>query len=153
MIHNTKSLFTILPDRPLQPPECVSQKDFKLAWCFITTRKHLPQAKKKTSCFLPFFSKTASWCHLIKWGGWAIQSKVTYIGIRPKYYKMGLFLKYGFQEKVSYWCRCSIFLSPTFVEIKKCFTKMLLYFNFKIFRIFFSWKKTDKSDLCNVSML
>ena len=55
-------------------------------------------------------------------------------------------LKYGSQEKVSFWCRCSIFLSPTFVEIKKSFTKMLLSFNFKNFRIFFSWKKTDKSE-------
>ena len=55
-------------------------------------------------------------------------------------------LKYGSQEKNSFWCRCSIFLSLTFVEIKKSFTKMLLSFNFKNFRIFFSWKKTDKSE-------
>ena len=57
-----------------------------------------------------------------------------------------LVLKYGSQEKVSFWCRCSIFLSPTFVEIKKSFTKMLLSLNFNNFRIFFSWKKTDKSE-------
>ena len=55
-------------------------------------------------------------------------------------------LKYGSQEKVSFWSRSSIFLSPAFVEIKKSFTKMLLSFNFKNFRIFFSWKKTDKSE-------
>ena len=46
-------------------------------------------------------------------------------------------LKYGSQEKVSFWCRCSIFSSLTFVEIKKSFTKMFLSFNFKNFRIFF----------------
>ena len=121
-------------------------KRFQISLMLYYNTKTFATGKEKTSCFLPFFSKTASWCHLIKWGGWAIQSKVTYIGIRPKYYKMGLFLKYGFQEKVSYWCRCSIFLSPTFVEIKKSFTKMLLSFNFKNFKIFFSWKKTDKSE-------
>ena len=60
--------------------------------------------------------------------------------------QMTLLLKYGSQEKVSFWCRCSIFLSPTFVEIKKSFTKMLLSFNFKNFRIFYSWKKTDKNE-------
>ena len=46
-------------------------------------------------------------------------------------------LKYVSQEKVSFWCRCSIFLSLTFVEIRKSFKKMLLSFNFKNFRIFF----------------
>ena len=55
-------------------------------------------------------------------------------------------LKYGFQERGSFLYRCSRLLSPTFVEIKKSFTKMLLSFNSKNFRIFFSWNKTDKSE-------
>ena len=43
-------------------------------------------------------------------------------------------------------CKCSIILGPTFVEIKKSFTKTLLNSNSKNFRIFFYWKKTDKSE-------
>ena len=47
-------------------------------------------------------------------------------------------LKYGFQEKISLCCRCSSFLSLTFVEIKKSFTEMLLSINYKNFwNIFF----------------
>ena len=55
------------------------------------------------------------------------------------------YLKYGSQEKISFCCKCSSFLSLTFVEIKKSFTKMLLSINYLNFKIFFSWKKTDKS--------
>ena len=54
-------------------------------------------------------------------------------------------LKYGSQEKISFCCRCSSFLSLTFVEIKKSFTEMLLSINYRNFEIFFSWKKTDIS--------
>ena len=54
-------------------------------------------------------------------------------------------LKYGSQEKNSFCCRCSSFLSLTFVEIKKSFTEMLLSINYRNFEIFFSWKKTDIS--------
>ena len=49
-------------------------------------------------------------------------------------------LKYGSQKKVPFWCRCSIFLSLTFVEIKKSFTKTLLVFNSKNYRIICYWK-------------
>ena len=55
------------------------------------------------------------------------------------------FLKYGSQEKFSFWCRYVLHLFESdFCKNKKSFTKMLLSFNFKNFRIFFSWKKTDK---------
>ena len=55
-------------------------------------------------------------------------------------------LKYGSQEKVSFCCRCSIFLSLTFVEIKNSFTKTLLVFDSKNFRIIFYRKKTDENE-------
>ena len=56
-------------------------------------------------------------------------------------------LKYSSDQMIPFSCRCSILLGLTFVEIKKkSFTKMLLSFNFKNFRMFFSWKKTDKSE-------
>ena len=62
-------------------------------------------------------------------------------------------LKYGFQERGSFLYRCSRLLSPTFVEIKKSFTEMLLSFSFKNFRIFFLGRKQIKVNLSNVSML
>ena len=46
-------------------------------------------------------------------------------------------LKYGSQEKKSFCCRCSSFLSLTFVEIKESFTEMLLSINYRNFEIFF----------------
>ena len=41
--------------------------------------------------------------------------------------------KIWISEKKSFCCRCSTFLSPTFVEIKNSFTRTLLTFNFKNF--------------------
>ena len=55
-------------------------------------------------------------------------------------------LKSGSQEKKSFCCRCSSFLSLTFVEIKNSFTRTLLVFNSKNFRIIFYWKKTDENE-------
>ena len=43
-------------------------------------------------------------------------------------------------------CKYSILLCATFVEIKNSFTKTLLVFNSKNFRIIFYWKKTDESE-------
>ena len=54
-------------------------------------------------------------------------------------------LKYGSQEIIPFWCRCSILLGPTFVEIKNSFTETLLTFNSKNFRIICYWKKSDES--------
>ena len=42
--------------------------------------------------------------------------------------------------------KCSILLGPTFVKIKNFFTKTLLNYNSKTFRIFFYWKKSDESE-------
>ena len=44
--------------------------------------------------------------------------------------------------------KCSILLGPTFVEIKESFTKTLLVFHSKNFRIFFYWKTTHESEPC-----
>ena len=55
-------------------------------------------------------------------------------------------LKHGSQERVTLWCRCSSFLSLAFVEIKKSFTRTLLVFNSKNFRIICYWKKTDENE-------
>ena len=61
-------------------------------------------------------------------------------------WQLQLQLKYGSQEKVPFWCRCSIFLSLTFVEIKKSFSRTLLVFNSMNFRIICYWKYTDESE-------
>ena len=53
-------------------------------------------------------------------------------------------LNYGSQEIIPFWCRCSILLGPTFVEIKNSFTKILLSFNSKNFRIICYWKKSGE---------
>ena len=55
-------------------------------------------------------------------------------------------LKYGSQEKISLCCRCSSFLSPTFVEIKNSFTRTLLTFNSKNFGIICYRKNTDENE-------
>ena len=55
-------------------------------------------------------------------------------------------LKYGSRKKISFWCRCSTFLSPTFVEIKNSFTRTLLTFNSKNFGIIFYGKNTDENE-------
>ena len=55
-------------------------------------------------------------------------------------------LKVVSEEIIPLPCKCSILLSPTFVEIKNSFTKTLLDSNSKNFRIFFYWKKTDESE-------
>ena len=57
-----------------------------------------------------------------------------------------LTLKYGSQKKISFWCRCSTFLSPTFVEIKNSFTRTLLTFNSKNFGIICYRKNTDENE-------
>ena len=53
--------------------------------------------------------------------------------------------KYGSQEKIPFWCRCSTLLGPTFVEIKKSFTETLLTFKSKNFKIICYWKRSDES--------
>ena len=58
---------------------------------------------------------------------------------------MLVLLKYGSQEKNPFWCRCSILLGLTFVEIKKSFTETLVTFNSKNFRIICYWKKSDEN--------
>ena len=55
-------------------------------------------------------------------------------------------LKYGSRKKNSFWCRCSTFLSPTFVEIKNSFTRTLLTFNSKNFGIICYQKNTDENE-------
>ena len=50
-------------------------------------------------------------------------------------------LKYSSHQISPQCCSCSILLGLTFVEIKKSFTKMLVSFNFKNFRIFFFLEK------------
>ena len=55
-------------------------------------------------------------------------------------------LKYGSWKKNSFWCRCSTFLSPTFVEIKNSFTRTLLTFNSKNFGIICYRKNTDENE-------
>ena len=79
-------------------------------------------------------------------------SSITMIMIQCLHW-IGLIPKYRSKQISPQCCRCSILLDLTFVEIKKSFTKMLLSFNFKNFRIFFSWKRTDKNYLPNVSMI
>ena len=54
-----------------------------------------------------------------------LQIKTFLLGSMPS------LLKYGSQEIIPFWCRCSILLGPTFVEIKNSFTKTLLTFNSK----------------------
>ena len=54
------------------------------------------------------------------------------------------FLKYGSRNKISFCCRCSTFLSPTFVEIKNSFIRTLLAFNSKNFGILSYQKNTDE---------
>ena len=55
-------------------------------------------------------------------------------------------LKVASEEMIPSLCKCSILLGSTFVEIKNSFTKTLLIFNSKVFRIICYWKKTDESE-------
>ena len=55
-------------------------------------------------------------------------------------------LKVASEEIIPLLCKCSILLGLTFVEIKNSFTKTLLVFNSKNFRIICYWKKTDESE-------
>ena len=55
-------------------------------------------------------------------------------------------LKVASEEIIPLPCKCSILLGLTFVEIKNSFTKTLLVFNSKNFRIICYWKKTDESE-------
>ena len=57
-----------------------------------------------------------------------------------------LLLKVASEEIIPLPCKCSILLGLTFVEIKNSFTKTLLVFNSKNFRIICYWKKTDESE-------
>ena len=54
-------------------------------------------------------------------------------------------LKYGFQKKISFCCRCSN-LSPTFAEMKNSFTRTLLTFNSKKFGIICYRKNADENE-------
>ena len=56
------------------------------------------------------------------------------------------FLKSGSLKKTSFCCRCSTFLSPTFVEIKNSFIRTLLTFNSKNFGIICYQKNTDENE-------
>ena len=63
-----------------------------------------------------------------------------------KYQSKWFVLKYGFQKKISFCCRCSSFLSPTFAEIKNSFTRTLLTFNSKNFGIICYRKNADENE-------
>ena len=60
-------------------------------------------------------------------------------------------LKYGAQEKFPFWCKCSIFLILTFLEIEKSFTKTFLIL--RILKQFAIRCKQMKVSLFNVLML
>ena len=62
------------------------------------------------------------------------------------HYAIFLTLKYGSQKKNSFFCRCSIFLSPTFVEVKNSCTRTLLTFNSKNFGMICYWKDTGENE-------
>ena len=67
--------------------------------------------------------------------------------------KPNLTLKVGSEEIIPSPCKCSSLLGLTFVDIKSSFTKMLLFFNSKNFRIICYWKKQMKVNVSNVLML
>ena len=59
-------------------------------------------------------------------GGFLSKYSIAYYKLRPVcMYYVCMCLKYGSLKKISFCCRCSTFLSPTFVEIKNSFTRTL----------------------------
>ena len=63
-------------------------------------------------------------------------------------------LKVASEEILPLPCKCSILLSPTFVEIKNSFTKTLLDFNSKNFGIICYWKNTNQNEriICFIAL-
>ena len=132
-----------------------------LCYCLITpeiqllSNQILAQNTKYNSTYL-----ILRWAFVMKWPPFSSSCFVSLVLVWPYHWNVvkilekkivfivegvSPLLKYGSQEKISFCCRCSSFLSLTFVEIKKSFTKMLLSINYRNFEIFFSWKKTDIS--------
>ena len=82
------------------------------------------------------------WVHNIHQTLWSVEiwnSNFNFLSLSGKFSlnKGTQPLKYSSDQIIFFSCRCSILLGLTFVEIKKSFTKMLLSFNFRNFRIFF----------------